>query len=425
MSMRRLYPDPAPRPAIFEGLPAPGSTGPGCCAIRFPPVRPAAAALFAAAAEPQSPPRRRRIWDLGATLHCSIIGTCLSTDELRRLLRKLGLPAGDMTDHELHKIGVELAAQQGQASRLLNKALEERHRSAIRRFGAAAGRDSVRRLWREALESGDIPGAYWALLTHPATDQPLVAEAFGDVHMLSHLVGAANRADIRRLAAQDREIATLRETVARQQARLRHDLTERDGRIRGLQALLVAQAGREAAPSPAVMSEDPAAEWREALRREASRRDTAERRRAAAEEALARRSAECQALAAEAEALRRELAAAEAALAPAPAPPSGPVPAMVLYVGGRSGQTAALRAAAERAGVSQLIHHDAEAGAAQLPGLIGRADLVVFPVDCVSHDAALNVKRLCRQLGRAFRPLRSTGAASLLAALRAGHGGGR
>jgi len=53
-----------------------------------------------------------------------------------------------------------------------------------------------------------------------------------------------------------------------------------------------------------------------------------------------------------------------------------------------------------------------------LPGLVGRADLVVFPVDCVSHDAALGVKRLCRQLDRPFRPLRSTGAASLLAALR-------
>ena len=111
-------------------------------------------------------------------------------------------------------------------------------------------------------------------------------------------------------------------------------------------------------------------------------------------------------------------AAAEAALDDtAPAPPATAAPRTILYVGGRSGQTAVLRHAAERCG-AMLLRHDAEQGAALLAGLVGRAALVVFPVDCVSHDAALAVKRLCRQVGRPFRPLRSTGAASLLAALQ-------
>ena len=54
-----------------------------------------------------------------------------------------------------------------------------------------------------------------------------------------------------------------------------------------------------------------------------------------------------------------------------------------------------------------------------MPAIVvnARADLVLFPVDCVSHEAALAVKRLCRQFGRPFRPLRSTGTSSLLAAL--------
>ena len=37
----------------------------------------------------------------------------------------------------------------------------------------------------EAFEQGNIPGGYWAVLTHPATDRPLVEDAFGQVHMLS------------------------------------------------------------------------------------------------------------------------------------------------------------------------------------------------------------------------------------------------
>jgi Uncharacterized protein conserved in bacteria (DUF2325) len=93
-------------------------------------------------------------------------------------------------------------------------------------------------------------------------------------------------------------------------------------------------------------------------------------------------------------------------------------PRTVLYVGGRTGQAASLRRGAARFGTT-LLHHDGgtEASATLLAGLVGRADLVVFPVDCVSHEAALTVKRLCRQTGRPFVPLRSAGLSSLLTAL--------
>ena len=57
----------------------------------------------------------------------------------------------------------------------------------------------VRASWDQALEVGDIPGGYWAVMTHSATSEALVRHVFGEIHMLSHLVGAANRADISRL----------------------------------------------------------------------------------------------------------------------------------------------------------------------------------------------------------------------------------
>ncbi|MBD0273611.1 MAG: DUF2325 domain-containing protein, partial [Acetobacteraceae bacterium] len=193
-------------------------------------------------AGPAAPQRRRRLWELGDSLHCSIVGTCLTAHELRRLLRKLNLGEPQATDHALHTIAVSVAGREGPAARLLGKALDEQHRAAIRRFDKAADAAALRALWREAAQAGEIPGAYWAVLTHPAADQRLIIEVFGEVHMLSHLVGAANRADIRRLAAQEREIAALRETVARQQERLRADIIERDRRIFDLQALLAARA---------------------------------------------------------------------------------------------------------------------------------------------------------------------------------------
>jgi hypothetical protein len=91
----------------------------------------------------------------------------------------------------------------------------------------------------------------------------------------------------------------------------------------------------------------------------------------------------------------------------------------LLYVGGRPNQVAHLRALSERRG-AELLHHDGgiEHHPDLLAGLTSRADIVLFPVDCVSHDAALMVKRLCRQAGKRFIPLRSASTTSFLAALR-------
>ena len=58
-----------------------------------------------------------------------------------------------------------------------------------------------------------------------------------------------------------------------------------------------------------------------------------------------------------------------------------------------------------------------EHNAALLPGLVSRADIAAFPVDCVSHDAVAAVKRACRQLGKRYIPLRTSSLACLLSGL--------
>src|SRR5262245_4529740 len=174
--------------------------------------------------------RRTRIWELSSHLHCSIVGTCLSTRELRQVLAKADMMEGE-TEHDLHGQGVRLASLRDSRGKLLHKALDKRHRTLIGRFAPAATVADVRALWRAAVAQGEIPGAYWAALTHPAADNALVREIFGEVHMLSHLVGAANRADIRRLSELEADNGRLREKLARQQEHLHHDITTRDGRI--------------------------------------------------------------------------------------------------------------------------------------------------------------------------------------------------
>lgn len=118
--------------------------------------------------------RRTKLWEFSTNLHCSIVGTCLSTAELRQVLGKLGTVTPGATDHDLHHTAVALAARHDQPARLLHKALDQRHKLAINRFGKLAEPAAIGTLWREAVKRGDIPGAYWAVLTHPATTPELV-----------------------------------------------------------------------------------------------------------------------------------------------------------------------------------------------------------------------------------------------------------
>src|SRR5579862_866498 len=77
---------------------------------------------FDFSAEPAASPaprRRTAIWTMHQSVHCSIIGTCLSGGELRRLMIKLGVDgAASADDHTLHKQAVALAGRPQDGARL-------------------------------------------------------------------------------------------------------------------------------------------------------------------------------------------------------------------------------------------------------------------------------------------------------------------
>ncbi|MGD9806656.1 MAG: hypothetical protein AB7O71_10700 [Hyphomicrobiaceae bacterium] len=112
------------------------------------------ARLLALDPEPdlQQIPRRRRVWEISRHLHCSIVGTCLSSAELRHVLAKAGRTIEGMTEHELHGIGVLAAGRSDIEGKLLNKALEKRNRQAVVAFSKAP---PSLRCWR----SGAMPSS--------------------------------------------------------------------------------------------------------------------------------------------------------------------------------------------------------------------------------------------------------------------------
>ncbi len=362
--------------------------------------------------------RRTGLADLDPHFHCSIIGTCLTTGELRKIVLSVVPLAKNADDIEVHHEAVSLAQRGGPAAKAIQKALEQRHATAVRQFATATDAQAVLAGWNQALATGDVPGAYWAIMTHPATSPEVRKKAFGDVHMLSHLVGAANRADIRRLVALEAENQSLKAQVAEQQQRIQGMTADHAEALRLAQDELAAFRGRQQATLPAPVMDD-----REALiTAQLQRIATAEAREAHANEVARTIQSALDDLRHQLAASRAEARAVEALVAGLHATGDDRGNAVlalanrqIVYVGGRPGTTSTIRALVERAGGSFQDHDGGlEDRKGRLPAMIASADMVVFPVDCVDHDSVNMLKRVCQHQGISYYPLRSASVASFL-----------
>lgn len=372
--------------------------------------------------------RRVKIWEMNSGWHCAIIGTCLTLRDLRALGRKLGLEPrpGFPVDYQLHGHFVGQASERGKTAKLLNALLDRKHARAIRQL-AKAGPEDFEAVWEAALEDGDIPGPFWAIMSHGQTPTPLAERMFADVHMLSHLVGASNRADIRRLNDLEEELEDARQDLGRERKRHADKMSEKTRAIDALQARLADLEAQPRAGAERMVTADAANDA--AVSRHENEALRAELKEFRAE--LQRRDRVIADLTRDADGLREECAELESTLTAlqyggADDAANDPEPVnlggrCILYVGGRPQCVNRYRQILERWN-GELLHHDGgqEKSIHELASAIARADTVVFPCDCVSHDAVCNVKKLCRQLMKRYVPLRSSGLASLMAALKTG-----
>jgi hypothetical protein len=368
-----------------------------------------------------TPHRRRRLIDLSPATHCSLIGTCLSTAELRKILRKIiGDGIQSLSEHEVHKHGVQLCSQEGLPTKLLNKALEEKYAGIIRKLAQLKAESDIEAFWAQAKKEGQIEGAYWAIATHPAVSEAFFTRVFGDVHMLSHLVGSANRADIKRLVRLESQVSELSSVLESTKAAMRAGFSQRDKEIERLQRLVASNI------SAAANLETVSGDEEETLRKLTSRlhqqlasetgrrhRFETERDKLKAELSVTQR----QLLISQERSrqLEIELQAIEEHETALNSPETNSLTGkVILYVGGKSATIPSLRNVIERLG-GAFLHHDGgkEQKSSLLRGLISRADCVFFPVDFVSHDAMHLVRRYCDLDKKPFFALSRSSAASL------------
>lgn len=362
------------------------------------------------------PARRARLWDLDDKLHCPIIGTCISIEELQRFARRFQFAGPTDDDFTVHVEAVGLARKRNPVSEALQRHLEKKFHLVVERFAKLKSDGELRQQWIECCARGEVAGPLWAVCTHRAVSAETRQRAYTDVHMLSHQVGAGQAADARRLAYLEGENAELKRSHSRELALLRQQLADvsaglarREGALEQAavlqkrlqrfesgqayiemgQRLLALQTSHEALLGTSRQLQDmerQLKESREELRRLLAERDAAvEEREAMAHVLQLREAPVCGNTGSE------DCAGCSEAL----------TARCVLYVGGRASLLAQYRQLAERLGIT-LIHHDGgqEESLSRLPELIRGADAVVCPTDRISHNAYYHVKAHCKRVGK-------------------------
>jgi hypothetical protein len=368
--------------------------------------------------------QRKRVWDLPSHVHCPVIGVCLPLAALRRLAQKAAPEVGRLDDYALHSAAVQYGRSRNALSEALQDELELRHSLIVKQVRKLRERPALAQKWAEAVAAGEIAGALWAILTHPACDVDLSEQLSQHLHMLQHQAGASLRLDIARFNAVMDENATLARALAAAQQRCERFAQEKKGEIEALSSRLLRERGE------LIRKDGQLAGQTEELARLRAIRPDAEAL-CALEQQLVWQQDRAARLSLENARLRKQLAE-RAAPVPVPMLPA-PVASVaasgaaevalegqrILCVGGRESVVVVYRKLIEQAG-GRFLHHDGglEDRFAQLDSALGSADLVICQTGCISHNAYWRVKDHCKRTGKRCAFVETPSAAGLARGLR-------
>ncbi len=395
-----------------------------------PETLPLKCACYDVAAKKTSTRQRRKLWDLQPRFHCSVIGTCLTPGELRQLCRKTNVVIdATVSDYELHSSFVNIAEESAYPSRLLHKHLDNKYKRSIQQSRKIQSSSALRQHWLDAIKKGDVAGVFWALVTHPGIKNKLLDQIYGDIHMLSHLAGASTRINMQTLTLQSRQVKNLEAQLVKMRQDKKRMMQDREQTIQAMSVRLTQALASEQRLQQTeqrliqLESSSELVKLHEQLKTLSSELNTSQVQKERNENAA--KEWQQLALSSEDRNLRleqkfvdsqQERDALEALLTrflsgacqdACPAE-NGKTELnldlcnrCILYVGGRSNQKSHFRVLVERYN-GRFMHHDGgrEDSRHHLSSILPRADAVLCPLDCISHDAVRRIKQFCNRHGK-------------------------
>ncbi len=398
-------------------------------------------------AMPSEARKQKSIWEIPYTQHCSIVGTCLSLGEARLIGKKINVtcPNKEDLDATIHSVLVQECAAKNRASRLINKMLNKKFENSIKIFRPCKDSDELLALWRDAFSVGNIPGPYWAALSHPRLSKEVGVKVYSDVHMLSHLVGSSNQANIVRITELEIELANAHDKIKKLIVSNNAKVMNKTDIINAQEEKIIAlnqinkdlesrltrlsesiEVDRDSAFSNGVMlsgdllsNESPADVVQLKRANKIVSKMTGKVEKITIENSRLR--AEVVEKDSQIDLLNTEMSSIELMLdniqarGLAGSKSCDLAGKCVLYIGGRRGAMCRMCDIVKKMN-GNLVYHDGgkEDSLASLSSAVSGADAVLFPTNCVSHSSALEAKKLCKRMAKPYLPIRSAGLGSLI-----------
>jgi len=388
--------------------------------------------LFRNQHKPLVPTKRRQCYklsELPPAYHCSLVGTCFSMPELQKLIHRFQLGTDDMSEYDQHHALVQVIGRDTQISKYLNKYLNKKYAVALKHYRKITCEKQLLSAWRQDLAQGQYIGAFWATMSHPLAQDPLWYCAHGDIHMLSHQVAQKKFTDVHLIQQLQDENSTLQAHTERLHRQLNKH-TQRHTTLEATNQRLLAELDRIKQDNKRLREHPPATPEHKdvaAISVLQNRHQQLYQQYRQAQQTVTEHEQTQQVLQTQNRHIQNECNALENQLQRVLSYQKSYQPAndaqgyKVLYVGGRVSNCAHMRHLVEQEN-GKFQHHDGglEENTANLDGLLCHADFIMCPIDCISHDACLKVKKYCKRYAKPFIPLRNSGLSSFSAGLEQG-----
>ena len=368
---------------------------------------------------------RLKFWDMNFRYHCAALGTCLTLRELRQIAKKAKITGiNTWSDYDMHVSFLHAMDAKCHVSMLVNKMLDKKYKLIIKQLSKTKSEEERIEIWNNAVITGDVAGAFWALLTHPETTENTLFQVYGKVHMLSHLSGASARIDMKEFYNLEQYNKGLENQIKRKdisnskkfqkiESQLSQTKVQLSKALKQIKTLESAQQELDAikntpfvenlqhqvnqqkveldnANESKYRAEKSEVKWRQRATREQQEKQQLQQQLSdVSEEKI---STENNLI----NLLNRQEDEVDNCTSCINTNPNL-CGRCVLYIGGRNSQYSHFRKLVEQQN-GQFIHHDGgrEDSYQKLASIVAKADVVFCPLDCVSHTAMNLVKRHCQ-----------------------------
>ena len=147
---------------------------------------------------------QQKSWMINLFFKCPVIGTCLSLEEQKKVLKKTGYCTKNLSAFKIHQILVESLENENDISSRVDTYLNKKFHREVFKYLLIDESDFLKE-WRNHFGKGLIEGIFWVAATRSDLSTSAICSIFGDIHMQMHLNSEQNRKDRHLLTYQQEE----------------------------------------------------------------------------------------------------------------------------------------------------------------------------------------------------------------------------